>query len=86
VGLTPVAFIKNAPHPNAARVLLDWLLSKDGQNALVELSGRPSARIDVENNPNVFNTRMQLHVIKTPDPSEYNALVSQYNKILGVNN
>jgi ABC-type Fe3+ transport system substrate-binding protein len=86
VGLTPVVFVKNAPHPNAGRVLLDWLLSRDGQNALIELSGRPSARIDVQNNPNVFNGRMQIHVIKTPDAAAYNALVSQYKQLLGVTN
>jgi iron(III) transport system substrate-binding protein len=86
VGLTPVGMVKNAPHPNAARVLLDWLLSPEGQNTLIELSGRPSARTDVQNNPNVLNSKMSLHVIKTPDPSEYNALVSQYKQILGVSN
>jgi iron(III) transport system substrate-binding protein len=86
VGLTPVALVKNAPHPNAARVLLDWLLSKEGQQAIVELSGRPSARLDVQNNPNVFNSRMAIHIIKTPDPAAYNALVSQYKQILGVSN
>lgn len=86
VGLTPVGFVKNAPHPNAARVLLDWLLSREGQNALIELSGRPSARSDVQNNPNVLNGRMQIHVIKTPDSAAYNALVSQYKQLLGVTN
>jgi iron(III) transport system substrate-binding protein len=84
VGLTPVALVKNAPHPNAARVLLDWLLSRDGQNAIVELSGRPSARTDVNNNPNVFNRKMSIHVIKTPNAAEYNALVTQYKSLLGI--
>jgi iron(III) transport system substrate-binding protein len=84
VGLTPVALVKNAPHPNAARVLLDWLLSRDGQNAIVELSGRPSARTDVNNNPNVFNRKMSIHVIKTPSAAEYNALVTQYKSLLGI--
>jgi iron(III) transport system substrate-binding protein len=84
VGLTPIALVKNAPHPNAARVLLDWLLGHEGQSALVELSGRPSARTDVTNNPNVFNQKMPIHVLRTPTPSEYNALVSEYKSILGV--
>jgi iron(III) transport system substrate-binding protein len=86
IGPSPVGFIKGAAHPNAARVLMDWLLSKEGQNAMVELSGRPSARTDVDNNPNVLNSRMPVHSIKAPDPSEYNALVAQYKQILGVTN
>jgi hypothetical protein len=63
---------------------LDWLLSRDGQNAIVELSGRPSARTDVNNNPNVFNRKMSIHVIKTPSAAEYNALVTQYKSLLGI--
>jgi iron(III) transport system substrate-binding protein len=83
VGLTPVALVKNAPHPNAARVLLDWLLSKEGQNVIIELSGRPSARVDVNNVPSVFSAKMPIHILRTPDPSEYNTLVSQYKQLLG---
>lgn len=37
---------KNAPHPNAARLFLDFMLSKAGQTALAE-SGAPSVRADV---------------------------------------
>lgn len=85
VGLTPVGLAKNAPHPNAARVLLDWLLSRDGQNAIIELSGRPSARTDVDNVPTVFNPKMPIHVLKTPGQAQYNALVTQYKSLLGVN-
>jgi iron(III) transport system substrate-binding protein len=86
VGLTPVGLVKNAPHPNAARVLLDWLLSKDGQQVLVELSGRPSPRTDVQNVPAVFNSRMPIHVLGAPDPARYKELVSQYKTMLGISN
>lgn len=85
-GVTPVGFVKNAPHPDAAKVLLDWLLSKNGQNALIQLSGRPSGRTDVANNPDVFNPKMQLHFLRTPNQTEYNMLVSQYKDLLGITN
>jgi iron(III) transport system substrate-binding protein len=84
VGLGPVALVKNAPHPNAARVLLDWLLSKDGQQALIELSGRPSALTEVKNNPDVLNSRMPIHVLGIPDPARYREIVSQYKSLLGI--
>lgn len=86
VGLTPVGLVRNAPHPAAAHVLLDWLLSKEGQQTIVELSGRPSARVDVQNNPNVFDARMPIHVLRTPDQAQYNSLVAQYKALLGVTN
>lgn len=41
-----VVMTKGAPHPNAARLLLDFLLSKAGQEAAAA-SGMPSVRTDV---------------------------------------
>ncbi|PVE24187.1 ABC transporter substrate-binding protein [Microvirga sp. KLBC 81] len=38
---------KKAPHPNAAKVLVDFMLSKEGQTALAA-GGIPSVRTDVE--------------------------------------
>ncbi|MBI4330464.1 MAG: extracellular solute-binding protein [Chloroflexi bacterium] len=34
-------------HPNAARVLVNWLLTKEGQTVFSRLQGIPSSRIDV---------------------------------------
>jgi iron(III) transport system substrate-binding protein len=42
-----VAVPKTAPHPNAARVFTNWLLSRDGQNAWVKMTQENSARLDV---------------------------------------
>jgi iron(III) transport system substrate-binding protein len=43
-----VALINRAPHPNAAKVYLNWLLSKEGQQAYVApLETRNSRRVDV---------------------------------------
>jgi iron(III) transport system substrate-binding protein len=84
VGLGPVGFVANAPHPNAAKVFIDWLLSKDGQQTIIDVSGRPSARTDVKNNPNVFNPKWPIHVLSTPDAAKYKDLVTQYKSLLGV--
>ena len=37
----------NAPHPNAAKLLLNWTLTKEGQNVLREHGGVNSRRTDV---------------------------------------
>lgn len=42
-----LALISNAPHPNAARVFVNWLLSKDGGIVHQQAIGRPSGRLDV---------------------------------------
>jgi ABC-type Fe3+ transport system substrate-binding protein len=42
-----VGLINRAPHPNAAKVYINWLLSRDAQTAWSEASGYPSRRLDV---------------------------------------
>ncbi len=48
-----IAFLRDAPHPNAAKILINWFLSKEGQmtwqrvmNTIV-LEGSDSMRIDI---------------------------------------
>jgi iron(III) transport system substrate-binding protein len=41
------ATTKNAPHPNAATLLIDWMLSAEGQAAVCQARGTPSFRTDV---------------------------------------
>lgn len=42
-----VVLINKAPHPNAAKVYLNWLLSREGQTGWVETTGTLSRRLDV---------------------------------------
>lgn len=39
--------MKRAPHPNAARVAINWLLSREGQIVYQKISGGDSRRIDI---------------------------------------
>jgi ABC-type Fe3+ transport system substrate-binding protein len=43
-----LAILKNPPHPNAAKVFANWLLSKEGQGAFTKALGQPTRRFDVE--------------------------------------
>jgi ABC-type Fe3+ transport system substrate-binding protein len=43
-----LAILKNAPHPNAAKVFVNWLLSKEGQTAVTKALGQPTRRFDVD--------------------------------------
>jgi len=42
-----VELMNRAPHPNAARVYINWLLSKEGQQAYGEASAYWSRRVDI---------------------------------------
>jgi len=41
------AIFKNPPHPNATKVFINWLLSREGQKIISGARGEPSARTDV---------------------------------------
>ncbi|MBF8265279.1 MAG: putative binding protein component of ABC iron transporter precursor [Dehalococcoidia bacterium] len=44
---TAISVLKNAPHPNAARVFTNWWLSPEGQTAVNKAVGSPNIRKDV---------------------------------------
>ncbi|MBI4334944.1 MAG: extracellular solute-binding protein [Chloroflexi bacterium] len=39
--------LKNAPHPNAAKVVVNWLLTKEGGTVFARATGGQSGRVDV---------------------------------------
>jgi len=43
-----IGVVKNAPHPNAARLFLNWLLSKEGQELYVKVMHQSTRRLDVD--------------------------------------
>ncbi len=42
------AMVNKAPNPNAAKLFMNWISSKEGQNMLVQASGRPVTRLDAD--------------------------------------
>ena len=43
-----IGVVKNAPHPHAARVFVNWLLSKEGQELYVKVMYQSTRRLDVD--------------------------------------
>lgn len=84
IGPVPIAIIKGAPHPSAARVLLDWLLSKEGQQSFIDVSGRTSMRTDVRNDTRIFDPRQPYYILPPPDRASYKAAIAQYRQLLGI--
>lgn len=79
-----IALVKDAPHPRAARLFLDWMLSKEGQQLIIDVSDRTSARTDVRNDPRVFNPALPYYVIPAERKAEYDALVRRFNDFFGI--
>ena len=46
-GNDPASMLASAPHPNASKVFLNWLLSREGQMAFQKLTRENSLRIDI---------------------------------------
>lgn len=43
-----LVILKRVPHPNAAKVYLNWLLSREGQEVFAKAMGQPTRRLDVD--------------------------------------
>lgn len=48
-GIGAVSLINRAPHPNAARIFINWILTRDTQSLFARLSDHASRRVDVAN-------------------------------------
>ena len=71
VGEAGLTLISKAPHPNAAKLYINWFLSKDAQTAFSQVSLIPSTRLDVPMGgvedweiplPNYINTDIEANV------------------------
>lgn len=82
----PMGVFKSAPNPNAARLMVSWIMSPEGQQFLVDLSGQYPANRKVKPKPG----RPPLSSIKTfrEDPvaveKQADAIKTQYAKYFKV--
>jgi len=53
--LNLIDLVKNSPHPAAARLFEDWMVSQVGQTAVVQTTNHTSLRSDVTNDPTVWD-------------------------------
>jgi iron(III) transport system substrate-binding protein len=53
--LNLIDVVANAPHPAAARLFTDWMVSKDGQTEVVNQTNHTTLRTDVKNDPLVWD-------------------------------
>jgi iron(III) transport system substrate-binding protein len=68
-GFGTVSLMDKAPHPAAAKVYIDWLLSKDGQTDWTR-SRRNSRRLDVPAGVPAFLPKPGVHYVDTQSEAE----------------
>lgn len=80
-----VALLKGAPNPGPAKKFIDWAVSKPTQEALVELVGRRSVRVDV-GAPKGVAPLSELTLVKLKSIEELGgakALIENWRKATG---
>lgn len=85
IGLTfGSAVVKDAPHPNAARLLSDFLLSREGQE-IMAAAGYFAPRSDV-NSPILKEAPAKTKIVPLPMTlaSRYNEYFQTYRKVMGL--
>jgi len=85
IGLTfGSAVVKDAPHPNAARLLSDFLLSREGQE-IMAAAGYFSPRSDVSS-PILKEAPAKTKIVPLPMTlaSRYNEYFQTYRKVMGL--
>jgi ABC-type Fe3+ transport system substrate-binding protein len=76
-GTTVIKMVKDAPHPNAATVVLNWMASREGQKAMMEIIGQPSRRTDVEVPDSVPWYRVPKPGVEYHDEYEFDTYVNK---------
>jgi iron(III) transport system substrate-binding protein len=70
--VSPIGIVANAPHPNAAKLLLDFLLSQPAQQQLVDKGGlyvaHPSAQLRPDQKP---LTQLNLLIVNASDTLDH---------------
>jgi len=80
-----LALVKNAPHPNAARLFIRWLFTRQVQQELVVGTfGHVSARKDVKSNPALWNTKMRVVRLDYSEVQTYNDDLKLFDAWFGI--
>ncbi len=70
-----------APHPNAAKLMVDFLLAKEGQNVLNGI-GRTSIRPDVKRGQAIEDLNLKLEPFRPKSSKQMEGLIKEYRKVI----
>jgi len=74
-----IGIVRGAPHPNAARLLVDFILSKDGQQLLKEADHIPSNRLVDSGFPELADVKVRFisPVLAAEQNARWNAVLKE---------
>lgn len=77
--------VQGAPHPHAAELFMNWLLSQEGQQTLIDTSNRISLRSDVKNDPSAWNPDKWKPAWSLPgaSPADFNSYTTELKNAFG---
>jgi iron(III) transport system substrate-binding protein len=81
-----LALMQRSPHPHAALLFIDWILSEEGQSRLADAAGRISIRKGVKHKPWVQELFQKEFTFLSPSSigPNLNTIIEQYNQIFGI--
>jgi iron(III) transport system substrate-binding protein len=82
----PIAILKTAPHPNAARLFVRWWLSHQTQVWMRDNLKRISARKDVKNDPRMFGPKIHYVVSNPAESANFAQDRAEFNDLLNIPN
>jgi iron(III) transport system substrate-binding protein len=82
---TPIDVARNAPHPAAAALFINWITSQQGQQAVIDTTNHTSLRTDVKNDTSVWNPTKWAPAWGSASLSadKYNQYASEMKSALG---
>lgn len=82
--LNLIDIVAHAPHPAAARVFVNWMVSQAGQTAVIDQTNHTSIRSDVTNDPKVWDPAKWTPAWGNPmlPSSTYNSELSELGQAL----
>lgn len=80
-GMRVIALHADAPHPNAAKLFIDFMLSKEGQETLVDISYHP-IRSDVKVDPVLEKVMQNWYGINPIPAEEMAAYMKEFQHVL----
>lgn len=78
-GAGVLVLIKNASHPNAARLFINWILTREGQTVFMQAASWASRRVDVSNDWVAPEYRIRPGIRYIEDNEEFTLKKDQYN-------
>lgn len=75
--------MKKAPHPKAAQLFLNWLITKDGMQLYSDLEGAPATRVDLDTSRLLVPESVPEPGKKYFDTAEWDYMTKESSKLFG---